>query len=183
MINSNLHKRRSIRLKDYDYSQSGEYFITICTHNHECLFGEVVDEGIKLSPQGKTAQQCWLDIPMHFNNAELDEYVIMPNHIHGIIILKDNSVGTRHAVSLHEQFGKPKCGTIPTIVRSFKSAATRQIRILTNEYEIPIWQSRFYEHIIRDDKDLDNVREYITNNPFNWLLEKDVPNNLLGTLT
>jgi len=84
--NSNIHHRKSIRLKSYDYSSAGEYFITICTYNRECILGEAIGEGVKLTEIGEIAQQCWLEIPKHFPKIELDEYVIMPNHIHGIIV-------------------------------------------------------------------------------------------------
>jgi putative transposase len=91
-----------MRLKEYDYSQPGEYFITICTYNHECIFGNIVDEEMKLSTEGAIAQRCWEKIPKHFSNVQLDEYSIMPNHVHGILILTERMVVTRHAVSLRE---------------------------------------------------------------------------------
>jgi hypothetical protein len=103
----NQRNRRSIRLKEYDYSQPGEYFLTICTNNHECIFGNIIHEKMKLSAEGKIAQRCWEEMPKHFSNVQLDEYIIMPNHIHGIIILTESMVGRQHAVSLREQFAKP----------------------------------------------------------------------------
>ena len=85
----NRHCRKSIRLKDYDYSQPGEYFVTICTHSHECILGKIIQGEMQLNIVGKIAEKCWREIPKHFQNVELDEYVIMPNHIRGIIILHD----------------------------------------------------------------------------------------------
>jgi REP element-mobilizing transposase RayT len=163
--------RRSIRLKDYDYSQPGEYFLTICTNNHECIFGNIIHEEMKLSTEGTIAQRCWEEIPKHFSNVQLDEYIIMPNHIHGILILTESMVGTRHAVSLREQFAKPIIGSVPTIVRSFKSAATKRIHEIRNTPSLPVWQGRFFERIIRNDKELYNIREYIFNNITKWALD------------
>jgi putative transposase len=127
------HHRRSIRLKGYDYTRAGAYFITIVTQNRVCLFGAVVEGRMRLNPLGQIVQECWLAIPDHFPHALLDEFVIMPNHLHGIIVLQEmeNSVGARHVPRRRrEEFGKPVPGSIPTIVRSFKSAATKHI----NEY-------------------------------------------------
>lgn len=150
MNSSNTHKRRSIRLKEYDYSSPGEYFVTICTYMKQCTFGKIVEENINLSSLGEIAVQCWKEIPRHFSNVKLDAFVCMPNHIHGIIILieNDNSVGiwhdghiirsscnlvgTRHAVSLHEQFGKPTKNSVSTIVRLYESIVTKRIHEFNN---------------------------------------------------
>jgi putative transposase len=178
MKTMNQHHRRSIRLKEYDYSQPGEYFITICTNNHECIFGNIIHEEMKLSTEGTIAQRCWEEIPKHFSNVQLDEYIIMPNHIHGIIILTEPMVGTRHAVSLREQFAKPVIGSVPTVVRSFKSAATKRIHEIRNTPSLPVWQGRFFEHIIRNDNELNNIRDYIQNNVLKWMFENDNPDNI-----
>ncbi|WP_337869707.1 transposase [Meiothermus sp.] len=176
--NPQQHHRRSIRLKGYDYTQAGAYFITICTHDRECLFGEVVDGKMRLNTAGTIIRQCWLDIPHHFPAAKLDEFVIMPNHVHGILVLAEWHVGARHAVPLQpqiERFGKPRAHSISTIVRSFKSAATKRV----NEYRgipgMPLWQRNYYEHTIRDMESLNRIREYIVNNPLQWLLDRENP--------
>jgi REP element-mobilizing transposase RayT len=168
----NLPHRKSIRLKGYDYSFPGEYFVTICTNNHECIFGNIIREEMKLSQEGMITQRCWEEIPNHFLNVQLDEYIIMPNHIHGIIILLESIVGTRHAVSLQqEQFSKPVEGSVPTIVRSFKSAVTKRIHEIMNTRSSPVWQKRFYDRIIRNEKELDTIRDYISNNVLRWASE------------
>jgi putative transposase len=174
----NRPNRRSIRLKEYDYSQPGEYFLTICTNNHECIFGNIIQEEMKLSPEGKIAQRYWEEMPKHFSNVQLDEYIIMPNHIHGIIILTESMVGTRHAVSLREQFAKPVIGSVPTIVRSFKSATTKRIHEITKTPSLPIWQGRFFDRIIRSDKELNNIRDYIRNNVLQWAIKSDDPDDI-----
>jgi putative transposase len=174
---SEKHHRRSIRLKGYDYTRSGAYFITIVTQNRACLFGAVVEGRMRLNPLGQIVQECWLAIPDHFPHALLDEFVIMPNHLHGIIVLQEmeNSVGARHVPRRRrEEFGKPVPGSIPTIVRSFKSAATKHINEYRGTPGAPVWQRNYYEHIIRNDRSLHRIREYIATNPLRWHLDRNI---------
>ena len=136
-----------------------------------------------LSPIGKTAQEYWLQIPKHFNHVELDEYVIMPNHIHGIIIINDNRRGddTRRDTACRvptNQFGKPVRGSLSTIIRSYKSAVTKRINELRNTPGTKLWQRNFYEQIIRNDHELYEIRKYIINNPAQWQLDSEYPDNL-----
>ncbi|GIV52421.1 MAG: hypothetical protein KatS3mg038_2942 [Candidatus Kapaibacterium sp.] len=209
VYDSQKHHRRSIRLKGYDYTQPGAYFVTIVTKDRVCLFGQVVEGQMRLNAVGHIAQQCWTDIPNHFPHVELDAFIIMPNHVHGILVITDVGarhavppdvdVGARHAVplptvplptappptvpqpptvSIHptvEQFGKPVHGSIPTIVRSFKSAATRYINILRGTPGAPVWQRNYYEHIIRNEDALNRIREYIATNPLRWQLDRENP--------
>lgn len=221
--NPNIHHRHSIRLKGYDYSKAGLYFITICVQDRKCLFGEIV-VGVQnfepsnqfrhemiLNDAGKIAGECWLGIPEHFPYAVLHEHIVMPNHVHGIIELKRvnaipnqiaNNVGTRHVVSLpdnlnmsvgtshvmslhdnpdnpnnpvrpshvmaqqHNQFSKPIPGSIPVIIQQYKSSVTRFVNKIKNSHFK--WQSRFYEHIIRNDQSYELISDYIINNPKNW---------------
>jgi putative transposase len=172
------------------------YFITICTMDRKCLFGEIINGKMILNDPGKIANGCWLNIPDHFSNAILHEYIIMPNHVHGIIELKridpipnqiGNIVGTRHVVSLpgnseipvrtshvmsqrQNQFSKPIPGSIPVIIQQYKSSVTRFV----NKNNIPYfrWQSRFYEHIIRNEQSYEHIADYIINNPANWQNDK-----------
>ena len=181
--NPNIHHRHSIRLKGYDYSHAGLYFITICVKDRECFFGEIIDDKIILNNAGKIADECWLQIPEHFPNVVLHEHIIMPNHVHGIIELKRintitnqiaNNVGTRHVMSLHNhdhnhnpnQFSKPIPGSIPVIIQQYKSSVTRFVN--KNNVSHFRWQSRFYEHIIRNDQSYELISDYIINNPKNW---------------
>jgi REP-associated tyrosine transposase len=167
------HHRRSLRLKNFDYAQDGLYFITICIHRRQCLLGSAIDGGVRLNRHGEIAEMCWRAIPRHFPHAVLDEFVIMPNHIHGII-----AVGARHTVPLHtgvENFGKPVGGSIPTIVRSFKSAVSKLINEHHRTPGVPVWQRNYYEHVIRDEKSLDRLREYIVNNPLRWSFDPENP--------
>jgi putative transposase len=164
--------RRSIRLSGYDYSQPGAYFLTLCTQDRACLFGEIVDDEMWANDMGLIVAECWLDISNHFPNAELDKYVIMPNHIHGIV----NIIRARHAVPQpmppYEQFGRPVSGSIPTLVRSFKSAVTNSINKLRKSPRQTIWQRNYWEHIVRDEIELHHLLEYIRDNPIKWTLDK-----------
>ena len=163
--------RRSIRLKGYDYSQPGAYFITICTQDRACLFGDVMGGEMRLNEYGHIVWRCLEEIPLHFPHAELDAFVVMPNHVHGIVILTvQNGVFGKM-----EQFGKPVPGSIPTIVRSFKSATTRHINALRGTPGAPVWQRNYYEHIIRNEESLNRIREYIVTNPMRWALDRENP--------
>ena len=170
------HHRRSIRIKEYDYSQGGAYFVTICVHDRECGFGEILDWEMRLSSVGEIARQCWLEIPNHFSNIELDEYVIMPNHVHGIIIIPPNTVGVQHVEPLQSKFQHIIPQSMGSIVRQYKSAATRTCR--QRGHEQFRWQRNYYEHIIRDQKDLNTTRRYIHDNPAKWYLDKENPDNI-----
>jgi len=171
----NKHHRRSIRLKGYDYSQPGAYFVTIVTHQRQCIFGRIVDGKMRLNEWGEIAKQCWNEIPQHYPNVTLDEYVIMPNHIHGIIILNDNNISTIDTeivgaknFSPLQQNDHPRgtTQTIGSIVRGFKIGVTKWFRQHTNIYIV--WQRNYYEHIIRNEMELLRIRQYIVNNPMNW---------------
>ncbi|MTJ15880.1 transposase [Dolichospermum sp. UHCC 0299] len=281
--NSNIHHRRSIRLKGYDYTQQGAYFVTICTHQRNCLFGEIVDGEIKLNTNGEIARGSWLSIPRYFKNVELDEFVIMPNHLHGIIIIDSSEVvgealanqdfsqlfsevvgealanqdfsqlfsevvgealanqdfsqlfsevvgealanqdfsqlfsevagealaDQDFSQSFSEVAGEAlanqdfsqqqnlssQCfaptvytgetvkinGTKPqslaAITQNYKSVSTRQINRMNKAKGNVIWQRNYYEHIIRNEEALNNIREYIVNNPINWVKDQENPAN------
>jgi len=124
-----IHRRRSIRLQGYDYSQAGAYFVTICTRNRECVFGETADGAMRLNEAGRIVADEWLKTTAILDEIELDEWVVMPNHFHGILVIGDCRNTARRAPTA-EQFGHPVAGSIPTIVRSFKSAVTKRINEL-----------------------------------------------------
>ncbi len=165
--NHDQHHRRSIRLQGYDYSQNGAYFVTICTHSRECLFGGIIDGQMVMNNRGMTAHDEWVKTVEMRENIELDEFVVMPNHIHGIIVIHDGR-GTMHRAPTAEQFGKPTSKSIPTIIRGLKSAVTKRINGIRKTPGFPVWQRNYYEHIIRDEQSMEKIREYIVNNPLNW---------------
>ena len=158
-----LH-RRSVRLPGYDYAQPGTYFVTVVTYARGFLLGRIENGEIVLSKLGEVAQQQWEKLPMRFPRVELGAFVIMPNHLHGIIVIHDRR-GTagcaqdsddgsfRRAPT--EEFAKPVPGSIPTIVRSYEAAVTYRIHLMRGQVRSPVWQRNYYEHIIRDDKDWD----------------------------
>jgi len=170
-----IKQRRSIRLNDYDYSQEGAYFVTICTHRHKFLFGKIVDSAIQLNRLGNVVNKCWLEIPHHFPNAEVDAFVIMPNHIHGIVSIVDNCRGTACRAPT-EKFGRPAPNSLPTIIRSFKSAVTKRINSLRQTPGARLWQRNYYEHVIRNETDLNDIRQYILDNPVKWDMDEENAN-------
>jgi REP element-mobilizing transposase RayT len=156
-------RQSSTRIRDYDYSQPGAYFITIATYQKVKVFGYIKEDEVILNSQGKIAFECWNDIPAHFSSVEIDEFIIMPDHIHGIIWI-NNRRDSACRVSTREKFGAPVIGSIPTIVRSFKSAVTKRIHRI--EPQIKVWQSNYYDHIVRNDQDLEKIRTYIKYNAY-----------------
>ncbi|HHT9113265.1 MAG: transposase [Planctomycetes bacterium] len=185
MYNSGMKPRKSIRLKGYDYSRAGAYFVTICAHNKECLFGDVVNGNLALNDFGRMVDSEWLKTAEIRKNVILDGYVIMPNHFHGIILIIDNDdngkahlASTKCNVSIKMEFGKPKPGSLPVIVGAFKSAVARQINLMRNTPGNEIWQHNYYERIVRNRCELDRIRKYIITNPLRWQMDKENPNGV-----
>lgn len=166
-----LRRRKRIRLKEYDYALPGLYFVTICSNDRIKMFGEIVDGEMVCNECGKIVQSCWDEIPEHYGNAKLDAFRVMPNHVHGIINIIDDSVGSRHASTLPRTV-RP---TLGNIIGSFKSAATQRINQLRRERGTSIWQYRFYDHIIRNERSLERIREYIRTNPERWRWDETNP--------
>ncbi len=154
-----LPKRKIIRLKHYDYSRNGIYFITICTKNKKHLFGKINNEKMELNTIGKTAEKCWIEIPKHYPNIKTHEYISMPNHIHSMIEITGIAAG-----------GKYSATTLGNIVKGFKIGVTKWCKDNTKIAEV--WQRGYYEHIIQDEKEYWNGIEYILNNPENWHKDK-----------
>ena len=184
--NPDKHHRRSIRVKGYDYSQAGAYFITICTKNRESLLGEIIDNEIVLNDIGRLIQLSWLDLPNHYPHIELDEFVAMPNHIHGIIFfshpptIESDIVGAGLKPDLTRVVdSKPISDTkrqpLSEIVRAFKTFSARRINAYRNTAGSAVWQRNYYEHIIRNEDNLNRIRQYIIDNPRNWDRDQENP--------
>ena len=175
--NPNKHSRRSIRLRNFDYAQTGFYFVTICTEKRIFLFGEVTDGGMRLNDNGKIAEQCWLAIATHFPDVDLDTFVVMPNHVHGIITIREPAVGAKHFSPLHNDDVAPKLRspskTVGSIVRGFKIGVTKWFR--ENGRTDKIWQRNYYEHIIGNQESLNRIRQYIQENPLHWQFDRENP--------
>ncbi|RMF82454.1 MAG: transposase [Chloroflexi bacterium] len=181
--NPDKHHRRSIRLPDYDYRNDGAYFVTIVTKDRTCLFGDVVNDAMRLNVLGIFVAEEWLRTAIVRPYVELDAFIIMPNHLHGIIILHDvpkrESVGaTRRVAPTTETPHKPKgpaSGSIGAIIGQFKSAATKRINAHRDTPGAALWQRNYYEHIIRDLDDLNRIRAYIAANPAQWAVDRENP--------
>ncbi len=187
------HHRRSIRMREFDYSAPGAYFITLCTQNRKCLFGEIMDAEIRLSDMGRMVFDCWRAIPMHYPVVQLDEFTVMPNHVHGIIVIGYSSpVGVQNfeprlpddeprpgnlsiGSNVH-RYQKIIPKSVGTIVRGFKIGVTKWCRQNT-QIQKP-WQRNYWERVIRDDTELNRTREYIRNNPFRWEIDSLRPSGI-----
>lgn len=199
--NGKLPVRRSIRLKGYDYSQEGAYFVTICTHKHLLLFE---DEEIK-----RIIDEAWLNTANLRSNIALDEFIVMPNHVHGIIFIKQQvknnadvgaycrtplkvskkgNVNLQHVdqerANINSPLQQPHCRlrgpshTIGSIIRGFKSSISMKINMLRRTPRAPVWQRNYYDHVIRDERDLYKIRKYIRENPLKWEIDRENPVNL-----
>lgn len=164
-----LPKRKQQRLKEFDYSQSSYYFVTICMKNRNEFFSHIVNSELILTKFGKILDDVWNNLPKYYN-VELDYYIVMPDHFHGIVII-DNTLNVK------DDKGKDPL-TLSDIIGKFKSYSSRKIRnLLVNKDEFE-WQKSFYDRIIRNDKELYNIRKYIQENPLRWDIEKNNPENL-----
>ena len=175
--NPAAHHRRSIRLPGYDYRQAGAYFITVCTRNRTMLFGDVVNDEMRLNEAGRIAEKVWREIPDHFDNVDIDAFIAMPNHVHGIIVITYTHVGARHASPLHRPHRQSK-PTLGTIVGSYKSTVTNQINRSRGNPGAPVWQRNYYEHVIRNETALHGIRQYIIHNPAKWADDPNNPRNM-----
>ena len=163
--------RRSRRLEGYDYSQAGAYFVTLCAHDRECLFGDLHGSGIRLGEFGKIVAEEWTRCSEIRHEVELDEWVVMPNHLHGIVVI--TAPGEAHGrAPLH-----PRTGSLSSLVAGFKAATTKRINVLRGTPGRPVWQRNYYDHIIRNEASLDAIRRYIVENPLRWSEDEENPLN------
>ncbi|MDD4530125.1 MAG: transposase [Candidatus Gracilibacteria bacterium] len=189
--------RKNLRLKNFDYSQNGYYFITICTQNRENHFGKIIDGEMVLNEFGKIALKCWNEIIKHHGNVGIDEFIIMPNHIHGIIILNfihnENIVGNENIRSQNNEDKeniyssenrnenirslRRQNANLSNVIKGFKIGVTKEIR---NEFDNLTfsWQKSFHDTIIKNEEQLNKMREYIINNPLQWEFDKNNPINI-----
>ena len=182
------HDRRSIRLPEYDYGQPGAYFITVCTQGRMCLFGDVVRGRMRLNAHGRIVAEEWHRTERIRDHVALDAFVVMPNHVHGIIGITVDPDGhgpnerrgtaRRAPTGTNRRFGQPRPGSLPTIVRAFKSAATRRINQHRGTPGASVWQRNYYEHIVRGRRDLERIRRYIRTNPARWHRDRNHPRKI-----
>ncbi len=168
-----MRRKNSYRLEGYDYSTPGWYFVTICVKDMDCDLGEVIEGKIVLNEVGRVVKDCFCNIPNYYENVVLDEWVIMPNHLHGIIIIKPGrgTVGAAYHAVLPATNKYSHYGLLSKIVKSFKVVTHREIRKSLNDFA---WQRSYYDHVINlnNGRELENIREYIIDNPKRWGLER-----------
>lgn|GEM_PF-87594 len=174
----NKHHRRSVRLKGYDYAQAGAYFVTICTQNRGHMFGEVVNEEMRLNDAGRLVQSVWDGLPGHYPGVETDAFVIMPNHIHGIVVLV--GAGPRACLETGQPRGVAPTLSLSDVVHRFKTLITKRYADGVKQFGwLPfcghLWQRNYYEHIIRDEVSLNRIRQYIIDNPARWAFDRENP--------
>ena len=146
------------------------YFVTICTQGRQDILGEMADALFQPSKSGAIVRECWYELPYHYAGLELDTFVVMPNHVHGIVVLR-NFVGA----GLKPALAKARRTTLAEVVRAFKTFSGRKINELANTTGSPVWQRGYYEHIVRSEKSLREIRQYITDNPRNWSVDPENP--------
>jgi len=188
------HHRRSVRLKGYDYSQAGAYFVTIVTQGRECLFGEIIDGVLRLNEAGQMVEAAWTALPQRFPGIECDAHVVMPNHMHGVIgvgatlVVAPNTVLTTHPVAAPNRAGTSPAPTLGDMVGSFKSITTdAYIQGVHHRGWLPfdqrVWQRNYYEHIIRSEIELNAIRQYVIDNPTYWGQDRDNPIKIRSATT
>jgi putative transposase len=206
--NPDIHHRRSIRLQGCDYSQAGTYFVTICTHARACVFGQIADRQMVLNDAGRMVASVWGQLPIRFDRMDLDDFVVMPNHIHCIFVLcrrgepcvrpvsPGNQTSGEHKVRPYDDLaparddhasGEHKVrpyGTLPNsvgrVIQAFKSITTHEYTMGVKHHGWPpypgkLWQRNYYERIIRNEDELNRIRQYIVNNPKKWGFDRENP--------
>jgi REP element-mobilizing transposase RayT len=168
-----VHKRKTIRLRGYDYGRPGGYFVTACTRDREPLFGEIVSceqpsgQPLVLNEYGRIVSECWLWLAKQYPCVELDEWIVMPNHLHGILIISDGRGGGDSRIAPTKPLGR--------LIGAFKTVSARRINELRSTPGAPVWKRDFYDHVIRDEADLNRIRQYVAYNPFNWADDDNNP--------
>ncbi len=186
MVSENLPTRKNIRLQGYDYALAGGYFVTLSTHKKQPLFGEIVDMEVVLNEIGELVKECWLELPNHHPDVILDEYIVMPDHLHGILFINRLAVDVSEGEagnqkifaeiissekSVSTQANGAKSDSLGAIIAGFKSCATRKIRQQLDDSAIKIWQRNYYDRIIRDEKELAQIRAYVRYNAVKQAVE------------
>jgi putative transposase len=175
-------ERKRLRLAEFDYRSAGFYYVTLCTQGRLCLFGEILNAKMLLNDAGKMIHDVWTNLPNHFPNIQLDSFVIMPNHFHAIVIIKE-------ITDIFREFGtaqrpSPTNASLSDIIRNFKTYTTWSYINGVHEnnwapFEKKLWQRAFYEHIIRNEASLLKIQQYIIDNPLKWKNDKENPDNII----
>ena len=180
-----IRRRRSVRLRDYDYASAGAYFVTICTHGRACLFGDVLDGEMCLNGYGRIVLEEWLRTEVIRQEVALDVFQVMPNHVHGIVLFQPEGPAISYAAESGNVVGahgraplRRAPRSLGSLIAGFKSSATRRINETRGAPGAPVWQRNYYEHVIRSEDELDRVRAYTQGNPGKWSEDVENPANL-----
>ena len=175
-----LRQRRSLRYKGYDYTAPGAYFVTICAFQGRCSFGQITEYTMIGNPVSQIVERCWAEIPQHYPQVALDESTVMPNHVHGILWITEGESSESARTGGHDpvqrKFGEPIAGSLSTMIGTYKAAVTRQAKDAGLIPGPPLWHGRFWDRIIRVDKELAHIRDYIRSNPARWVEDQLHPN-------
>ncbi|MCU0607959.1 MAG: transposase [Candidatus Edwardsbacteria bacterium] len=178
-----MHReRRTVRLPGYDYASQGAYFVTVCTRDRECALGKIASGILSLSRFGEIARSCWEGLPRHYSGIELGAFIVMPNHVHGIIVITGDITVKRNNDTVGAGL-KPaptvvKRHALPEIIRAFKTFSARGINLARDTPGRPFWQRNYYEHVIRNGEEYDRIRQYILENPSNWPRDDENPGRI-----
>ena len=172
-LNPGIHHRRSIRLRHSDYTRPGAYFVTICIQNRECLLGHIADGQMILSDMGLMVESVWNELPQRYTGIDTDAFTIMPNHIHGIITIVGAALALPPNPTARKKGAASGAPTLGVVIRAFKSISAIRVKHLLSRHGQPLWQRNYYEHIIRNEEELNRIREYIKNNPLNWEIDEE----------
>lgn len=172
------HHRHSIRLRGYDYRRGGPYFVTVCAFQRECLFGEVTEGRVCLTDIGRIVQECWAAIPEHFPFMTPDLSILMPNHLHGVLFRESADDIPAGAVAIRP--AGTTAGSLGAVIQNFKATSTRRVNAERGTPGYHLWQRNYHERIIRDEEELNRIREYILANPGRWAEDRENPSNILA---
>ena len=163
-----IHHRHAIRLRGYDYSRAGAYFVTICVRDRAPILGTIVEDRVDHTDCGRAVADCWRWLAERYPHVDLDEWIVMPNHLHGIVVIGDGDQGRSGTGPVRR---KPLGG----MVGAFKTVSTQRVNLLRGRAGEPVWQRDFHEHIIRNEEELDRIRRYVASNPLHWALDRENP--------
>ncbi|MEW5701702.1 MAG: transposase [Candidatus Zixiibacteriota bacterium] len=173
----NRPTRRSVRLRGYDYTRAGAYFLTICTEDRAMSLGIVGNDSVVLNTLGQVVADSWLWLARQYDYVELDEWIIMPNHLHGIVVVgREDAGGSRTAPTAIPDVERKSIGRV---VGAFKTVSTKHVNRIKGTPGATPWQRNYYEHVIRDDDELNRVRLYIQCNPARWAMDRENPSGIV----
>lgn len=176
------HHRRSVHLRQYDYRTAGAYFVTLCTADRSLLFGEVADDQVRLTTCGHLVGACWVWLAEQYSYLKLDAWTLMPNHLHGVLVISEVPAvagAVRRYSTLRQQGGPPTITkSLGRLIGAFKTVSTKRVNVLRGTPGEVVWQRDYYEHVVRGERELDRIRQYIADNPRRWAMDRENPSRV-----